>query len=335
LTTLKSKETWEKIKEAGTLRNHSVALAKIDLESEIPTIFYHRKCYQRFMLKRDLDKIRQQRDSINEQLHGSHDVEDCSRPKRKKVTCTVLPKECLFCKKDKTKNRKREPLRQCIDERAEKSITAAALKNNDHHILSIPDLIAAEAHYHKSCYDLFTRVNRDGEKKENDDTEETKAYKEVLKLCLELELQPDVIPYKILVNMMKAKLKETGSTLKTSTEKNLYRKIEHDAKSINFINVGGLRYIYPNNITKEQLVTRCVDLKNELDRMKAKECRSPEQRELVNSIIMVRNEIKKLQDSMPWPPQPTDIIYAVTHGNYYSSYYKLGKGCITCVQDFH
>ena len=299
MTTLTNVETWEKLKAAGDLRKHPVALARINPDTEIPEIVYHRKCYQRFTLKRDLDKLRAQKNSINEQLLASMSNEDCdqgsisdedcsSRPKRKKEASILLPRECLFCKDDKTKNRFRENLRQCIDERAEKSIKSAAQKHNHNQIMSIPDLIAAEARYHKSCYDKFTRVNRE-ENKEKNDPYYANAYQEVLKVCLELEFQPDIMPYMHLVDMMKAKLQEKGLTLPPSTEKNLYRNILRDAKAIKMINVDGLRYLYPKSISEDELVTRCVTLKNELNQAKATlESRCFKERNLVNCINMVR-----------------------------------------------
>ena len=319
MTTLTSKETWEKLKAAGELRKHPVVLARIKPDSEIPEIVYHRTCYQRFTLKRDLDKLRAQRKSVEEQLLASISNEDCdqglisdedsSRPKRKKKASILLPKECLFCKDDKTKKRTREKLRQCIDERAERSIKSAAQKHDKNQIMSIPDLIAAEAHYHKSCYDKFTRVNRGEEHKESNDPNYANAYQEVLKVCLELEFQPDIIPYMQLVNMMKAKLKEKGLTLPPSTEKNLYRNILRDAKAIKIVNVNGLRYLYPKNISTEELATKCINLKNELNQANATiESRCSEERNLVNCIKMVRQEIRKLDDTIPWPPQPIDLL---------------------------
>lgn len=200
-------------------------------------------------------KTREQKNEIVECLDGASwkENEDGCRPKRKRGTeSVVLPKECIFCKKEKTKNRKREVLRQCVDDRAEKSIKSASKKIGDYNILSLPDLIAAEAHYHKSCYDHFVRVNRD---KENEDSEdpnvEEGSYKEVLKFCLELEYQPDIVPVKNLIDMMKVKLEETDSILKASTRKNLRRKIERDVKSIKFINVGGVLYIYPIGVSQQ------------------------------------------------------------------------------------
>ena len=176
--------------------------------------------------------------------------------------------------------------------------------------MSLPDLIAAEAHYHKSCYDQFVRVNRENENEENEDpkVEVEEAYKEVLKFCLQLEYQPDIVPIKKLIDMMKIKLEKSDSILEASTRKNLRRKLERDVKSIKFINVGGVLYIYPTGISKEQLVTKCVELKDELDILKGKERKSSEERELVNSVKMVRKEIKELDDSIPWPPQPNDLV---------------------------
>ena len=61
----------------------------------------------------------------------------------------------------KNETEAREPLTLCVEYRATESIKQAAQCKNDYHILSLlsKDLIAAEAHYHQSCYKLYTKVN--------------------------------------------------------------------------------------------------------------------------------------------------------------------------------
>ena len=75
----------------------------------------------------------------------------------------LLPKKCLFCKKDKYVKRIKERLVACLEFRAVQSIKAAVTKINDFQMLGLitDDLIATEAHYHSSCYKLDTNVNQD------------------------------------------------------------------------------------------------------------------------------------------------------------------------------
>lgn len=78
------------------------------------------------------------------------------------------------------------------------------------------------------------------------------TYKDVLKVCLELEFQPDIIPYKCLVDMIKAKRQEDDSKTITSTEKNLYKKIQRDAKACRLFTVH-LRAKYLNSRVIDQM----------------------------------------------------------------------------------
>ena len=75
----------------------------------------------------------------------------------------LLPKKCLFCKKDKYVKQIKEKLAACLEFRAVQSIKTAATKINDFRMLGLitDDLIAKEAQYHSGCYKLYTKVNQD------------------------------------------------------------------------------------------------------------------------------------------------------------------------------
>ena len=75
----------------------------------------------------------------------------------------LLPKKYLFCKKDRYVKRITEKLVVCLEFKAVQSIKTAATKINDFQMLGLitDDLIAKEAHYHSSCYKLYTKVNQD------------------------------------------------------------------------------------------------------------------------------------------------------------------------------
>ena len=132
------------------LRNHAIVFTENDPVTQIPnSIHYHRKCYQRFTLKRDLANF-----------NDGESTSTSRRSKRKTGTSSVLPKQCLFCKKRKTKKKKETESLKLYD-RAEESIKFAAKRAGDYNVLSIPDLIAAEAYYHKSSYKQYLKVNYD------------------------------------------------------------------------------------------------------------------------------------------------------------------------------
>jgi len=72
------------------------------------------------------------------------------------TTSTTYEHVCIFCEK-KSKylkgTRKREPLVQCRDLRADYSIRKSAMKKKDSRILAIAsrEIVAAEACYHRTC----------------------------------------------------------------------------------------------------------------------------------------------------------------------------------------
>ena len=133
------------------------------------------------------------------------------RPKRQADTSTILPKQCIFCKKRKTKNKSTEALNLCIDDRVIKKIKTAAEKKNDYLIISIPDLIASEAHYHSSCYRQYCKLNYAKETTgvdENEHEHKKEACREVVIFRIELANGPDVVPVSELITMMAKKLEK-------------------------------------------------------------------------------------------------------------------------------
>ena len=111
---LTRKETSETLKNAASIRNHEVLKKLTEGESdEVPSLLYHRKCYQYFTLKRSLEKTEKDNkrkseilNTILQEIDNFDSQGDDIRSKRGKfgnmVNSTVLlPKKCLFCKKRK------------------------------------------------------------------------------------------------------------------------------------------------------------------------------------------------------------------------------------------
>ena len=121
LILLTRKETLETLKNAASMRNHEVLKKLTEAESdEVPSLLYHRKCYQYFTLKRSLEKIENDNkrkseilNTILQEIDNFDSQEDDMHPKQGKfgnmVNSTVLlPKKCLFCKKYKCFKRIKE-----------------------------------------------------------------------------------------------------------------------------------------------------------------------------------------------------------------------------------
>lgn len=74
----------------------------------------------------------------------------------------VLEEKCIFCDKASKyiKGQKtRENLIKCCALRADSKIRDSAIKKLDERLLAITsmELVAAEGHYHRSCYRAYTR----------------------------------------------------------------------------------------------------------------------------------------------------------------------------------
>ncbi|XP_066925451.1 uncharacterized protein [Clytia hemisphaerica] len=311
LVTLTKLDTWLKLKEAATLRKHPLMETKSDSPSEIPAnILYHRKCYQRFIMKREIDKLKLKHEMIQAQVGDiekyTDGIEETER--RAKRVCSdspILKDECIFCKKRKTKNREEENLVQCIDERGRDQILEWAKKKGNFDVLGISNLITNEAKYHKSCYQSFIKVP-DG--KGEDKTEiEAEAFKAVIKYCLEQESfhSSEIVTLNFLMSIMEGKLKDNDLTMEASTKKNFKRSLETKMPSLKFLKTRNETYVYHQSVSLDEIVLKYVNATEENDQLK-NEWKN-EEVQAIKTFDFIRKEIRNLTDTIPWPPQPQDL----------------------------
>ena len=140
-------------------------------------------------------------ESVAEFESGTEENEDdgANRPKRKpqkEDSNILLPKECIFCNRRKYKNKRLEPLTQCVEMRAIETIRKAATAADDFSMLGLlsQDLIAAQAKYYVTCYKLYTKVKlfdiaKNEPKKSIYERIELEAFKEVVKNCHDLSIR--------------------------------------------------------------------------------------------------------------------------------------------------
>ena len=168
MTELKQISTWETLKRAAQIRCHDIQNHEVDEETGVPAINYHGKCYQFFTMKSSLDKIE---DTLKKRLQfASFDTsnESDTRPKQEnsKQGTVLLPKDYIFCRKIKYKNKILEKLVKCVGKRASNHIIDAAKSSDNFYVKGLAiktrdqDLIAREARYHTSCYKIFTKPER-------------------------------------------------------------------------------------------------------------------------------------------------------------------------------
>ena len=131
----------------------------------------------------------------------------------------------------------------------------------------------------------------------------------MVKYCLELShFNPEIIPLSQLSKMMEDTFKEMGENMHYSAIKNLRRRIERDVNSVKFININRSLYLYPTNINLEYLIAELVKIQTELKVMKEKyESCTIEEEKLLLSAKTVQKEIREMDDTIPWPPEPSDL----------------------------
>ena len=194
LVSPKDLTSWKTLVRAAKIRNHTKLLevANSTPEGEIPKISYHRNCRSIFTMKRDLDQICKLKECKRSEEKGPEQKKLHRRSSSVSASSSRVYKPlCIFCQKEKYMkgSHSREELTQCVELRSDDAVRKAAVEKEDTRILAIVsrDIVAAEGHYHRSCYRLYTkRPNKDGTFKTEDSdsdysTVETKCYQELYK----------------------------------------------------------------------------------------------------------------------------------------------------------
>ena len=153
LTTPRDLTSWQNLHKGAVIQNYKPLLdaAKGIQEDEVPpNIFYHRRCRSNFMLKAA---------SISKGKEEPSKESEMARDTTKRMASdkgTVYGKICIFCQKSKYKKGEntRERLVTCCELRVDKTLYDKAVEKRDSQMLGIlsRELVAAEAHYHRSCY---------------------------------------------------------------------------------------------------------------------------------------------------------------------------------------
>ena len=160
--------------------------------------------------------------------------------RRTPSTSRVYEVVCIFS--DKTsKYRKnencREKLVKCVDLRDDEKIRKAAIAKSDVKMMAIVsrELVAAEAHYHRSCYKDYTRERKDKNNKEGS-FEESSEYEAVESQAYEMLCQhiredlmenPRVIKFTDLIDKLSFYMMSLGIlNVNDSTKNHLTRRLE-------------------------------------------------------------------------------------------------------------
>ena len=289
-----------------------VIIARIRNSEYDKKLFYHRDCRSKFTHKKTLLQLNKEPDSEPR----------CSSERRSSrcpaTTSRVLDPVCIFCEKESkyvARSNTRETLLQSRELRSDETIRRVAQNKLDHRMLAITarDLVAAEAHYHKSCYRKYTR----GEKEKipvatDKDDESYQAAEEESYVLLFQYVRETLFPETAVVRMTELTVKSISylqtcgiNDVKPHTKKQLRRKLECEFKeSLHFVHDDkGKLLVYPDNLSFDQVVVAMVKAEEQLQEIKY--CKN------IDNIVKLsadhlRGQIKKINPN-PWPPNPAEL----------------------------
>ena len=200
LVSPQSYDSWLTLLEAARVRGHApiLEIAKRLEENEVPRILYHRKCRGLFTMKRDLETLKRKADeSLADQVDSTSTLKKSCR--RSSSEARVYDPICIFCNKDKFQkgSKSREKLTQAVQIRADQTLRECAIQKGDEKILRVTsrDIVAAEAHYHVSCYKNYTRGNTCKPEYEDKNENENDIAKEQLYQAIEREAYSNLLEY--------------------------------------------------------------------------------------------------------------------------------------------
>lgn len=323
LVTPQDYQSWKTLFEAAKVRNYSPILdiAKELGEKDIPRIYYHRKCRSLFTMKRDLETLkRKSMESIAGE--AGEDICKSKRPSRRSSSETrVYDPICIFCNKEKflKGSKSRERLTQAVQLRADQTLRECATRKGDDKILAVTsrDIVAAEAHYHISCYKDYTRIIKKDKGHNDEETDgdalykriEREAYNDLFKF-----IRTDIIPKKMIVQLSSLAMKlesfmlSSGITLmKDSTRKHIHRKLESElGNAVNiFPDDTGKLLMVPESVTLNDVVLENQNLQRELKVWRAK---STDFNKIIDQTSsQIRLIIKEQKTVTPWPIHPADV----------------------------
>ena len=314
ITKPKDANSIETLLEAARIQNyHSI----VDMEpSDYDTkLCYHRNCRSTFTLKKTLEKFKVKTEE-------SKPTERKSTRELHSSSSTVLQEICIFCGKTSkyVKGTKtREVLHQSRELRSDEKVRRAAMNKMNDKILAITsrELVAAEAHYHNSCYRNFTRGEKSEAATPSVENNEQQLYQQAVQNAYNMLFQhvrntlfsaPEVIKLtsltEMLVNLM-SMLGYIDDEVLPQTKKQIRRRLESEfGESLHFVKTAeGKVLIYPDNLTMESLAKENNELKNQLESV-SHECEV--KAVLTKSASHIRSDIKNMKKK-PWPPQPDQL----------------------------
>ena len=326
-------KSWSTLYEAAKIRNHKpiLEIAEHLNENEIPkNVMYHRKCRILFTIKRDLQTIKRRREEASEEEGNGSTAK--KRPSRRSTTDTRLyDPVCIFCNKEQylKETRSREKLIKAVQLRADETLRRCAIIKEDSNIIAVTsrDIVAAEAHYHISCYKSYTNLSRlkksepkeSGEVDESDDSyfsykvAEIEAYENLFSHIRDkIFTEGQIVPVAQLTQMLEGFMSTKCETLRLSAKKNIRRRLEAEfGESIQIIsNVSGKLLLVPNTLSLKDVVLENEQLQREIKSLKEK---STDPVQIIDQAsLKIRESIQRDMSRTPWPFHPSNVSTTIT-----------------------
>ena len=271
-------ESWKTLFEAAKVRMYDpiINAAKSLGDNEIPKIYYHQKCRSVFTMKRDLNTSKRKANtSLSDDLSFSA-KRMCRRPPESRVYNAI----CIFCNKVKfiKGSKTREKLTQAVQLRADQTLRECAIHKGDENIIAVTsrDIVAAEAHYHLSCYKNYTRVKiKDTGEEDAYGMAERESYANLFEyIRSEIIPNKEIVSVAFLCSKLESFMLSCGiNHLHDSTRKHIHRKLLSElANSVKvFTDDKGKLLMVPDSVTLKNVAVELQSLRRELETWKAKE----------------------------------------------------------------
>ena len=310
LTKPKDQQSIESLQSAARVHSFNAILNLTETEYD-SKLLYHRACRSSFTHKKTLANFLQKEAPVSTDLRKScRDEPSSSR---------VMEHICIFCEK-KTKYipkyQTREPLMQSLELRSDARVRQAAIEKLDDKILAVTsqNIVAAEAHYHKTCYRNYTRDEKPKTIPATITSEDASYYEAEYESYLMLFKhvrdtlfpEPQVIRLTNLTAKLVAFMEVNGySSVKQQTKDHIRRKLEAEfTDSLHFISeANGRVLVYPDNLSLVEVLRENVLLKDKLQEL---ETTNDITHIIKRSAIHIRGQIKSMP-KMPWPPKPDEL----------------------------
>ena len=248
-------------------------------------------------------------------------LSDCREMKRKRCASSssrVYGKECIFCGKKKyvRGTNSREKLVKATQLRVDQTLREKAISKCDENILAITswDIVAAEAHYHRSCCRDYTRPEKIQDDQAAGINQEELVPEQEAFFDLFQYIGAEVIEKQLVVSMTELTRKLESfyqsrgvDELIESTKKHMRRKIEAvfgSALDI-FPDAKNKLLIISENLSRQETVKANVLLKQELEILKSKSTDS--QKVIDQCATYIRHWIFDIKWQTPWPIHLSDL----------------------------